>query len=64
MTSVAIVTGGASGLGEAISHRLAADGHHVVVADLDGMAAERVANDVDGIAVTVDVRRRRPSSAT
>ena len=39
MTTVAIVTGGGSGLGEAICHRLADDGHRVVVADLDGDAA-------------------------
>ena len=54
---VAVVTGGGSGLGEAICHRLAGDGHHVVVADHDSPAAERVARDVDGSAVSVDVRR-------
>lgn len=53
---VAIVTGGASGLGEAVCHRLADDGHMVVVADLDGEAAAKVAADVGGCAVTVDVR--------
>lgn len=53
---VAIVTGGASGLGEAICHRLASDGHTVVVADLDGEAAAKVAADVGGCAATVDVR--------
>ncbi|MEY2417722.1 MAG: hypothetical protein QOG90_402, partial [Actinomycetota bacterium] len=36
MSAVAIVTGGASGLGAAICGRLAADGFHVVVADCDG----------------------------
>lgn len=56
--SVAIVVGGGSGLGEAIAARMAADGHHIVVADLDGSAAERVAKDVDGTAVTADVRSR------
>ncbi len=56
MTTVAIVTGGGSGLGEAICHRLADDGHRVVVADLDGDAAARVAGDVGGDAVVVDVR--------
>jgi len=39
---VAIVTGGASGLGEAIAHRLAALGAHAIVADVDGAGAERV----------------------
>lgn len=54
--SVAVVTGGASGLGEAISERLAADGFHVVVADLDGAAAAGVAERIGGTAVEVDVR--------
>lgn len=53
---VAIVTGGASGLGEAICHRLTDDGHLVVVADLVGDAAAKVAADVGGQAVQVDVR--------
>ncbi len=52
---VAIVTGGASGIGEAIVQRLAADGAAVVVADLDGEAASAVAKDVDGLAVRIDV---------
>lgn len=53
---VAIVTGGASGLGEAICQRLAADGHAVVAADIDGDAAAKVAADVGGTAVRADVR--------
>ena len=56
MSGVAVVTGGASGLGEAICGRLADDGFHVVVADLDGDAAEAVAEAVDGTPVQVDVR--------
>jgi NAD(P)-dependent dehydrogenase (short-subunit alcohol dehydrogenase family) len=38
---VARVTGGASGIGAAIVQRLSADGHRVVVADLDEAAAAR-----------------------
>jgi NAD(P)-dependent dehydrogenase (short-subunit alcohol dehydrogenase family) len=57
MTTVAIVTGGGSGLGEAVCRRLADDGHRVVVADVDGDAATRVALDVGGEAVVVDVRQ-------
>lgn len=56
MTTVAIVTGGGSGLGEAICRRLADDGHRVVVADLDRAAAERVAKEVGGDPVVADVR--------
>ncbi|MCC5951192.1 MAG: SDR family oxidoreductase [Acidimicrobiia bacterium] len=40
---VAMVTGGASGIGRACAERLAADGHLVVVTDLDGDRAAGVA---------------------
>ena len=58
---IAIVTGGAQGLGEALCHRLAREGAHVVVADLNLEGAERVAADIvaqtdrRAIAVEVDV---------
>ena len=58
---IAIVTGGAQGLGEAICHRLAREGAHVVVADLNLEIAERVAADIAAesdrraIALKVDV---------
>lgn len=60
---VALVTGGASGLGEAVSMRLAAEGAHVVVADVDGAGAERVAAAIAAAggaagAVAGDVTRR------
>src|SRR5215218_2717788 len=44
---VAVVTGGASGIGRAMALRFAADGARgVVVADLDGAGAERVAAEI------------------
>lgn len=58
---IAIVTGGAQGVGEAICHRLAHEGAHVVVADLNLEGAERVAADIlartcrRAISVEVDV---------
>ena len=58
----AVVTGGASGLGEAISACFAGEGARVVVADIDEAAASRVADGLvaDGAAAeaaTVDVTR-------
>lgn len=43
---IAVVTGGAQGLGEAICHRLAREGAHVVVADMNREGAERVAAEL------------------
>jgi rhamnulose-1-phosphate aldolase/alcohol dehydrogenase len=52
---IALVTGAGSGIGKAIAHRLAAEGACVIVADRDGPAARQVAQDLGGLAVTVDV---------
>jgi 3-oxoacyl-[acyl-carrier protein] reductase len=52
---VAIVTGGAQGLGRAMLHRLAAEGAHGVAADRQFEKAQAVASEVGGLAVEVDV---------
>jgi NAD(P)-dependent dehydrogenase (short-subunit alcohol dehydrogenase family) len=54
---VAVVTGGASGIGAAVCRRLAGEGALVVVADLDEDGATAVAGDIGGEAVPVDVSR-------
>ena len=56
---IAVVTGGAQGLGKAICLRLAREGAHVVVADLNLEGAERVTDDImaqtDRRAISVEV---------
>jgi len=52
---VAVVTGGARGIGRGIATVLAAEGARVVIVDLDGELAERAASDLGGIAVAADV---------
>jgi len=45
---VAIVTGGAHGIGLAVARRYAAEGAKVVIADIDGVAGEAAAGTLDG----------------
>jgi 2-hydroxycyclohexanecarboxyl-CoA dehydrogenase len=51
----ALVTGGASGIGAAIAARLAAEGAEVWVGDVDTEGAERVAGEIAGQALELDV---------
>jgi 2-dehydro-3-deoxy-D-gluconate 5-dehydrogenase len=51
----AVVTGAATGIGEAIARVLAAAGASVTVADVDVEGAQRVADDIGGSAVHLDV---------
>lgn len=53
---VAVVTGGASGIGLATAEHLADLGAHVVVADRNGTAAEIAARRMRGTAFEIDVR--------
>jgi NAD(P)-dependent dehydrogenase (short-subunit alcohol dehydrogenase family) len=50
-----VVTGGGHGIGRALAERFAAEGAKVVVADLHGPRAEKVAQRIGGLAVTGDV---------
>ena len=51
----AIVTGGASGFGAGIVRKFIAEGAIVMIADINGDAAQAISNEVGGIACTVDV---------
>src|SRR5690242_4732337 len=51
----ALVTGGASGLGKAIARRLAADGAHVVIGDVQGDLGRAVAAELGIVFVEQDV---------
>ena len=51
----AVITGAATGLGEAIARRFAASGATVVIADRDMSGAEAVAQSLGSFAVQVDV---------
>lgn len=63
MTRVAVVTGGASGIGLGVARRFAADGHHVAVLDRNAGAAHAAADELraggaKAVAVEVDVADR------
>jgi NAD(P)-dependent dehydrogenase (short-subunit alcohol dehydrogenase family) len=52
---VALITGGAAGIGAAVAHRLAAQGTAVVIADVDATGGAKVAEEVGGAFVSCDV---------
>ena len=63
MSRVAVVTGGASGMGVGISRHLSGAGHRVAVVDIDGDRAEQTAGELrnrgpDAVAIGADVSNR------
>ena len=52
---LAVVTGGASGIGRATARRMADEGATVAVIDINGDAAHEVAGEIGGSAFTADV---------
>jgi NAD(P)-dependent dehydrogenase (short-subunit alcohol dehydrogenase family) len=52
---VCVITGAGGGMGEEAARVFTAEGARVVVADVDGSAASRVAGEVGGLPVRVDV---------
>jgi len=46
---VAFVTGAASGIGRAIAHRLASDGAHIAIADINSEGAATVAEEINAL---------------
>ena len=54
-TTAAIITGGASGLGEATARHFAANGAHVTLLDRDVERGEAVAKEIGGYFAETDV---------
>src|SRR5438094_554408 len=53
---IVLITGAARGIGAATARRLAAGGARLVLADVDGVGVEKLAAELDGVAVRADVR--------
>jgi NAD(P)-dependent dehydrogenase (short-subunit alcohol dehydrogenase family) len=66
---VAVVTGGASGIGLGVAQQLVADGHRAAILDVNGTAAQTAASGIRGsgapaLAVEVDVAERASVDGT
>ncbi len=62
MSTVALITGAASGIGAAVARRLSADGVACVLVDRDGEGVERVGKEVGGAWLVGDVSSEETSS--
>ncbi|WP_188191812.1 SDR family oxidoreductase [Nonomuraea sp. SYSU D8015] len=61
MSTVALITGAASGIGAATARRLSAGGVRCVLVDLDAEGVERLAKEVDGAWLAADVSAEEAS---
>lgn len=61
MSTVALITGAASGIGAAVARRLSTGGATCVLVDLDGEGAERLAKEVGGAWLAGDVSTEEAS---
>src|SRR5690606_23796122 len=52
---VGVITGGCSGIGLATARKFVAEGAKVVIGDLDEVNGPRIAEELDGVFVTVNV---------
>ena len=55
MSKIAVITGGASGLGEATARRFAAAGWAVEIGDRDALRGQAVASELGGVYSPLDV---------
>ncbi|MBF8193993.1 SDR family NAD(P)-dependent oxidoreductase [Nonomuraea sp. K274] len=61
MSTVALITGAASGIGAAVARRLSGGGVKCVLVDLNGEGVERLAKEVDGAWLAGDVSTEEAS---
>ncbi|MGW0805659.1 SDR family oxidoreductase [Nonomuraea sp. NPDC002799] len=61
MSTVALITGAASGIGAAVARRLSTGGVRCVLVDRDGEGVERLAKELDGAWLAADVSTEEAS---